>query len=107
MLLITMCLHLSLSLFSLGQPPGPKFPWPLWQSVGDVMIHDTCDMNIRREYMNRRFYTFYISQADEKVIKLKKSSVQALNTDFLSKLEAGGHILEKFALPSQHIRRIR
>lgn len=65
------------------------------------------DINILREHKNRRFYIFYISQADEKVIKLKKSSVQLLNTDFLSKLEAGGHILEQCALPSQHIRRIR
>lgn len=40
MLLIMMCLHLSLPLFSVEQQPGPKFPWPLWQSVGDVMIHN-------------------------------------------------------------------
>lgn len=64
-------------------------------------------MNVLREYMNRKFYIFYTSQADEKVIKLKKSSVQPLNTGFLSKLEAGGHILEQCALPSQHIRKIR
>lgn len=47
-------------------------------------------MNVLREYMNRRFYLFYISQADEKVIKLKKLSVQSLNIGFLSKLEGGG-----------------
>lgn len=57
------------------------------------------DMNILKEYMNRTFYMFYISQADEKVIKLKKSSVQPLSVGFLSKLEAGGHVQSPF-LPS-------
>lgn len=56
------------------------------------------DMNVLRENMNRRFYMFCVSQADEKVIKLKKSSVQPLSIGFLSKLEAGGCVQSPFLL---------
>lgn len=41
---------------------------------------------------------FCVSQADEKVIKLKKSSVQSLGIGFLSKLEAGGCVQSPFLL---------
>jgi len=56
-------------------------------------------MNVLREHMNRRFYEFCVSQAEGKVTKLKKSSVQSLNIGFLSKLEAGGRVQSPF-LPS-------